>query len=187
MDYNSAALDSTLSRSAETRLVIGPNASLSTRQAWVLMGVTTTLGLGIATGLAALGFWPVIPFAGLELGALGAALYVSVRRNAYREVIVIAPAGVRIEFGMLGRGVSTTVSLQRSLTRVLLEPGAHRNAPTRLLLSCGGRTVRVGACLTDDERSRLAARIRQLLMPAWSAAVTGHPSRVAAQETLFGE
>ena len=187
MDYNSVALDAAPPQTAEARLVIGPNASLSARQAWLFMIVTAVVGLGIAFGMAAMGFWPVIPFAGLELGALAAALYVSVRRNAYREVIVIGPGSVRVEFGMLGRGAPTTVSLQRGPTRVLLEPGAHRHAPSRLLLSCGGRTVRLGACLTDDERGRLAARIRQLLTPAWSTPLAVHPGRSAGQETLFGE
>jgi hypothetical protein len=110
-----------------------------------------------------------------------------VRRNAYREVIVIGPRSVRVEFGLLGRGAQATVALQRDPTRVLLEPGAHRNAPNRLLLSCGGRTVRIGACLTDDERGRLAARLRQLLTPAWNVPVAAHPGRSGGQETLFGE
>jgi len=120
--------------------------------------------------MAGLGFWPVIPFAGLELSALGAALYVSVRRNRYREVVVIGPRRVYVEFGMLGRGVASAVELQRGPTRVLLEPGGNRNAPSRLLLSSGGQLVRIGTCLTEDERRALATRIRQLLTPAWSPA-----------------
>jgi uncharacterized membrane protein len=187
MDYNSAALDSALPQSAETRLVIGPNASLSVRQAWLFMGITTVFGLGIALGMAFLGFWPVIPFAGLELGALGAALYLSVRRNGYREVVVIDAHSVRVEFGMQGRGALTTFHLQRGPARVLLESGPHRHAPSRLLLSSCGQVVRLGACLTDDERLQLAARIKQLLTPAWTAPLSAHPGRRFEQETLFGE
>ncbi|MES0874881.1 DUF2244 domain-containing protein [Sinimarinibacterium thermocellulolyticum] len=175
MDYNPAASNSMVSSmasaDAESRLVIGPNASLSVRQACWFMGATSALGLGIAIGMASLGFWPVVPFAGLELAALGAALYVSVRRNAYREVVEIGPRWVRVQFGWLGRGALHTVELQRGPTRVLLEPGGNRHAPTRLLLSGVGRSgrqvVRIGACLTDDERRELAARIRQLLTPGW--------------------
>lgn len=174
MDYNPAALNPVLQSQAcadaESRLVIGPNASLSVRQAWWFMGVTSVLGLGIAVGMASIGFWPVIPFAGLELAALGAALYVSVRRNGYREVVVIGPEQVCVQFGMLGRGAVSTVRLQRGPTRVLLEPGGNRNAPNRLLLSSGGQVVRIGTCLTDDERRQLATRIRQLLTPAWCPA-----------------
>jgi uncharacterized membrane protein len=171
MDYNPAAskpvVSSMASADAESRLVIGPNASLSVRQAWWFMGATSVLGGGIAGLMASLGFWPVIPFAGLELAALGAALYVSVRRNGHREVVLIGPQRVRVEVGLLGRGAVSTVELQRGPTRVLLEPGGNRNAPSRLLLSSGGQTVRIGTCLTDDERRQLATRIRQLLTPAW--------------------
>lgn len=174
MDYNPAAskpvVSSMASSDAESRLVIGPNASLSVRQAWWFMGAISVPGIGIAALMASIGFWPVVPFVGLELAALGAALYVSMRRNGYREVIVIGPQRVCVEFGMLGRGVASSVDLQRGLTRVLLEPGGNRNAPSRLLLSSGGQVVCIGTCLTDDERRHLAARIRQLLTPAWCPA-----------------
>ena len=168
MEYNSAAAAPLAPECVETRLVIGPNASLSVSQAWLFMGLSASLGLGIAVGMALLGFWPVIPFAGLEISALGAAVYVSVRRNGYREVLVFDAQRVRVEIGLIGRGTSTVVELSRGLTRVLLEPGAHRHEPTRLVLSCAGQRVRIGTCLTDEERGRLAARMKQLLTPAWS-------------------
>lgn len=167
MHYNSAASGFSIAKPVETRLVIGPNASLSARQAWLFMGLTASLGLGIAVAMALMGFWPVLPFAGLELSALGAAVYVSVRRNGYREVLVFDAQQVRIEFGVVGRGVGAVAELARPLTRVLLEAGAHRHEPTRLFLSCGGQRVRIGACLTDEERGRLAVRMKQLLTPAW--------------------
>lgn len=168
MEYNSAAATLPAPGRVETRLVIGPNASLSARQAWLFMGLTTAVGLGIAVGMTLLGFWPVLPFAGLELSALGVAVYVSVRRNAYREVLVFEPERLRIEFGVVGRGVGTVVELSRQSTRALLEAGPNRHAPTRLVLSCAGQRVRIGSCLTDAERERLAVRLKQLLTPAWS-------------------
>ncbi|MEQ1438402.1 DUF2244 domain-containing protein [Fontimonas sp. SYSU GA230001] len=173
MLYNSAASGIPIAPPVETRLVIGPNASLDARQAWLFMGLSASVGLGIGIWMALLGFWPVLPFAGLELAALGAAVYVSVRRNAYREVLVFEARQLRVEFGVIGRGAGTVIRLSRPLTRVLLEPGAHRHDPTRLTLSCGGQRVRIGACLTDAERGRLAARLKQLLTPAWSATPAG--------------
>lgn len=131
------------------------------------MLLTAGVGLGIAAWMAAHGFWPVVPFAGLELSALAAAVYVSVKRNAYREVLVFEPQELRIESGMLGRGAASVIQLSRSMTRVMLEQGEHRNDPNRLVLSCAGQRVRVARCLTDEERVRLAARIKELLTPAW--------------------
>ncbi|MGH8447546.1 MAG: DUF2244 domain-containing protein [Solimonas sp.] len=166
--------------------MIGPNASLTVGQAWLSFGLMALTGFGIAGLMAARGLWPILPFAGLELGALGAALYVSVRRNAYREVIRLSEDEVRIEFGMLGRGVSATVTLSRHWTRVELEPGAHRNAPSRLHLCSAGQRVEIGRCLTDEEREQLQRRLRELLSPAWRN-MPGARGREPAQELPFGE
>lgn len=171
MHYNnSAASKSPVAESVETRIVISPNASLSARQAWLFMGLSAALGLGIAAVMAWHGLWLVLPFTGLELAALGAAVYVSVRRNADREVLVFTPHVLRVEYGRVGSGATAVVELTRGLTRVLLEPGAHRHDATRLVLSCAGQRVRIAACLTDEERAGLAARLKQLLTPAWCPA-----------------
>lgn len=153
-----------------TRLVIGPNASLSRAQAWGVLALAASLGLGIATGFAVLGFWVILPFAGLELAALGAGLYVSVRGNAYREVLSFEQDWIRVEFGLAGQGVRSTRSWSRYWTRVVLERGARRNEPMRLLLRSAGQEVEIGRCLTDEEKVRLAARLQALLTPAWRTA-----------------
>lgn len=173
MHYNSAASGTPVTERIETRLVISPNASLSARQAWLFMGLSSMLGLGIAAVMVGRGFWPVLPFTGLELAALGAAVFVSVRRNAYREVLVFEPQVLRVEFGRVGGGPGAVIELSRGLTRVMIEPGAHRHEPTRLVLSCAGQRVRIAACLTDEERARLAVRVKQLLTPAWCRAPAG--------------
>ena len=170
----------------ETQLMIGPNASLTVGQAWLSFGLMATTGLGIAGLMAARGLWPILPFAGLELGALGAALYVSVRRNAYREVIRVSEDAVRVEFGMLGRGASAVLTLSRYWTRVVLEPGPHRNAPSRLLLRSAGQHVEIGRCLTDDERVQVQKRLQKLLSPVRSAGA-GARGGEPAQELPFGE
>lgn len=156
----------------DTRLVIGPNASLTGPQALVFFAGVSSMCLAIAGGFAALGFWPVLPFAGLELAALGAALAVVVRRNRYREVLVFEGAQLRIEIGVLGKGVQAQCEWPRSATRVWLEPGAHGTAPSRLVLACGPSRLLLAACLTDAERAALAARLKELLHPACQQAGT---------------
>lgn len=158
----------------DAQLVIGPNASLTSRQAWAAMGLAGGVGLTIAGVWAVLGFWPVLPFAGLELAALGAALYVVQRRNRYREVLTFVGPVLRVEFGALGRGARTRVELPRAWTRVRIAAGVHRHDPHRLCLEYGAQQVTVGRCLTDAERERLAARIKELLPPAPSRAPAAH-------------
>lgn len=150
-----------------TRLVIGPNASMSVRQAVWFMAWMCMVSLLIGGFFAWKGFWPILPFAGLELAALAAALVVSLRRNRYREVVDFDDAAVRVEVGEVGRGAGLQIRFTRLSTRVLLESGPYRNSPTRLLLSSQGQQLELGRCLTDEERQRLAARMRELIHPGW--------------------
>jgi uncharacterized membrane protein len=159
-----------------TRLVIGPNASLSGAQAWGFLGLMALVGLGIAAMFAARGYWPILPFAGLELVALGAALWVTQRRNRYREVLSFTESAIRIEFGVIGHGAYATAELPRAWTKVSVCTGPYATSPSRLGLDYCGQRITIGRCLTDEERERLASRIRELLRPARVA------SRAAAPE-----
>ncbi|WP_439641840.1 DUF2244 domain-containing protein [Nevskia sp.] len=154
----------------DTRLVIGPNASMTVKVAWAVMAVMAFVSLGIAVLFTLQGFWPILPFAGLELVALGLALYVSLKRNRYREVIAFEGNRVRIECGMGGEGARLSIDWPRSSTRVLLEQGIHRNDPTRLCLYNGSRRLILGRCLTDEDREQLAARLRVLVLAGWRVA-----------------
>lgn len=128
------------------------------------MGLVSAATLGCAGFCTWLGFWPVLPFAGLELVAVAWALIVSMRRNRYREVVTFGLEQVRVEFGTTGRGPSTQIELPRGWVRVRIERNlAVRHAPTRLELSSSGHRVRIGRCLTDEERDQLAKRFTSLL------------------------
>ena len=153
-----------------TRLVIGPNASLSGRQALWLFGGLCVTCLGLATVFAVLGLWPVLPFAGAEVGAVGVALLVVLRRNRYREVLAFEGERLRLEFGMVGQGPRSSCEWPRGMTLVWLERGSHASSPTQLVLSCGLQRMTIGGCLTDAERASLARRLKQLIHPAWAPA-----------------
>lgn len=156
--------DARLDTSSVSRFVLGPNASLSVRGAWAFMGLASTATMGCAGYCTWLGFWPVLPFAGLELGALAWALVVSMRRNQYREVVSFDETRVRIEVGVAGQGASAQIDLPRAWTRAWIERDAERrHAPSRLVLGCSGQCVVVGRCLTDVERDELLIRFKGLL------------------------
>ena len=163
--------------------MIGPNASLSRRGAMWFMGSVGVVTLGSATGFALKGFWPVLPFAGLELVAVGWGLKLSMRRSLYREVITVGNRTVRVEFGMAGEGASAQVELPRAWTRMRLErTSGNRHAPTRLVLCSSGQITVVGQCLTDPEREQLAARLNEVLR-----ATPAHPDPVLPAHTTPGE
>jgi uncharacterized membrane protein len=115
----------------------------------------------LAVGLAARGFWPVLPFAGLELFALGVALGMSMRRGRYRELVSVFGDRIVIERGV--DAVRERIELPRHWTRVELAASPRRGHPSRLLLACGGKRLEIGAILTEAERVGLQKRLAELV------------------------
>ncbi|WP_420467895.1 DUF2244 domain-containing protein [Panacagrimonas sp.] len=172
-----------MSQTHDTTFVIGPNASLSLRGACWFMGSISAVTLGGALWFTAHGFWPVLPFAGLELAAVGWGLAVSMRRSRYREVVNLGERTVRVEFGVAGQGCSARAELPRAWTRVEVErKRGNRHAPTRLVLSSSGQRIVIGRCLTDEEREQLSTRLKQVLRTT-----PAHPDPVLPAHTTPGE
>jgi len=137
------------------------NASLTRRQALVFFAGTLVASLAIALFWTFKGFWPVLPFAGLELFVLGFALGLSMRRGRYRELIVVSPEEILIERGTTH--AEERERLQRPWARVELVQATHPWYPSRLYLSSRGERHEVGAVLVESERRGLAKRLRELL------------------------
>lgn len=112
-------------------------------------------------GLLALrGFWPVVPFAGLELFALGLALGLSMKRGRYRECVSVYDDRIVIERGA-GK-IEERLELPRHWTRVELVRARWRGHPSRLLLRCHDKSWEVGKVLTETERQSLRLRLIEL-------------------------
>lgn len=140
-----------------------PNSSLTPRAAAWFYGSLVAVLLCVAIGCTALGFWPVLPFAGLEAAVLLGAVHWVQRRAAAREYIRVDAASVVIEKYRRAGGSRTAYAFQRPWTRVELHRGQRAHWPSRLLFSSRGRSVEVGAFLTDGERRGLKNRLAELL------------------------
>lgn len=146
-------------KTADCCVVIQPNCSLSwQRTIWVYCGICF-VSLTIALGFSLLGFWLILPFAGLELLALAIAFYSCAVRSRAREVISIRGTTVSIQKGR--RVPQESTSFQRGWAQVELTPPPLRGYPTRLLIRSHGRAIEVGHCLNETERSRLAEDLRR--------------------------
>ena len=156
------------------RLVIAPNASLRPVQAVGCFAAICALPLLIAVLFAARGYWPVLPFAGLELAALGAGLWVSVRAGRCREVVCVNRKAVTIGFGRVGQGPTARCELDRYATRAFIEAPRRRNGSGVLVLSSCGQRVEIGRCLTEAERLALCRRIKELLAPGSARSPAAH-------------
>jgi len=160
---------------AEAILVIGRNASLGRRQAVALMLFMCGISFGIAGVFAVLGYWMILPFAGLEMLVLALGLAWSMRGNAWREVLRIDEDFISVERGL--GGPRERYRFSRYWVQLRLEAGAMPNDHRRLMLSESGRHCEVGGCLTEDERIALAQRLRELLQRPV-------PAGIHAEQTL---
>lgn len=132
-----------------------PNRSLGVEaRRWALAGFAATT-LGVAGGAVALGAWPVMPFAGLEIAALAFAFHVLGRHDADFERLEVGEHEVRLEWNEAGRAARFVA--HRPWVRVLI---ACRGDRCTLRLAYAGRVVPIGRMLSDEGRRRLAEDLR---------------------------
>jgi uncharacterized membrane protein len=143
------------------RFELAPPCSLTPRSAAVFLSLLGGTTLSVAVFFAVQGFWPVLPFAGLEIGLLVWAVRASMRNGKRREVICITEETVTVEWH--GPQVDRVSVFPRHWVRVKLHAPLAALHPARLLLESHGRCCEVGRFLTEDERRGLAVRLKQLV------------------------
>ncbi|HLU77369.1 MAG TPA: DUF2244 domain-containing protein [Burkholderiales bacterium] len=139
-------------------LTVKRNCSISPQTLLWLLLATVLLSFGIATGFALRGAWLVFPFAGIEMLALAAALYVNGRHAADYERIVRRDGELIVEVGDGER-----VSIHRfHAGHVRVCAHAGRNG-LRIALAESGRELEVGRHLDMPGRKSLARLLRARL------------------------
>jgi uncharacterized membrane protein len=147
--------------SAQARIVIAPNCSLSVRGAVIFFVVACVPCFGIAGLLTYLGFWPVLPFAGLEMLLLGVALRLSLARRHHHQTIVISESNVAVQ-SRIGK-IHSEVVFPRHWAQVKLRRSTSRLHPSRLVIESHGRQCAVGDFLTEEERRGLYGKLHGLI------------------------
>ena len=127
-----------------------------------LLGVFAALSVAsaaIGTGFAIAGAWPVLPFVGLEIVALGTAFVLYARRTGDYERIEIAQDHLLVEVAEAERKVQYQLDPRRA--RVVLERNGGYGA--RVLLRQAGKEVEVGRHLDAPSRIEFAAELSRRL------------------------
>ena len=145
----------------EFRAEIRPDASVSPRSLVAIVICLSVVCLTIGLGFLSMGLWLVLPFAGLEIFAVGVAVGYTIRRSADCEIISIQDAQVTVT--KTNGSKSRQSTFPRYWTRVFLERGPDRHRRDRLVLGSHGRFVEIGACVTDKARDELAAALKQAI------------------------
>lgn len=146
-----------------SRIEVRPNCSLTARGTLVFLLSAGVACLVPGIVLLAQGFWPVLPFAGMEFLALVSATWWSLRKGRYREIIELSDDRVTIDkFSHTGHA-RTEVPVHWCSVRLL--SGRHRWSPRKLVLRAGMEECEVASCLTDSERVKLWQRLHTLIGP----------------------
>lgn len=146
-----------------SRFLIRPNCSLPWRGVVRFYIGMVVVSFSIAIAFALKGAWLILPFAGLEMLVLGAALYVVARRGACWQALSIH--GDRIEVVDHDATSERQQTFQRAWAQVRLEQAQINGYPSRLTIRSHGRAVEIGGYLADAEKERLALELRQALRP----------------------
>lgn len=143
------------------QFILQPNGSLTPvaarRFLWLVAGMT----FAIALYFTSRGLWPILPFAGLEIGVLAWALRATLRASRRRECIVVDHDSIRIEWH--DRAGHRQAEFSRHWARVRLSAAPIRNHPSRLLIESHGRGREIGRFLAEEERVEMARRLRALV------------------------
>ncbi|NIR28524.1 MAG: DUF2244 domain-containing protein [Gammaproteobacteria bacterium] len=143
------------------RVLIRPNRALTWSQVCTLYFAVVAALMLIAIAFALQGFWPVVPFAGLELVGLGAAFYVCALRGDVNEVVWVRSGTVAVEKGR--RAPEQRWEFPRAWTRVSLLCPRVRWYPSRLRLGSHGRHVELASFLNEEERRHLAGHLHRTI------------------------
>jgi uncharacterized membrane protein len=137
--------------------VLQRSNSLAPRQLLAFYASLCVLSLGIAAGFWVQGARMVMPFAGLEMLAVGVALWVVARHAADSERIELRDDRLTVEHASGSR--MERVEFQPAWVRV--EPG-HGDR-SLIELSGQGRRIAVGRFVRPEQRSQLASELRWAL------------------------
>jgi len=137
-----------------------PNHSLTHGQQRFVFWSLAAVCLATSSGFALLGYWLILPFAGLEIALLAWALGALRSQEGDYETLTIEGDVVVLEWHAGTNGERR--EMNRQWARVVCDcrtPGRD----CRLSLSSHGRETKVGQYLSDEARLQLAATLRRKL------------------------
>ena len=145
----------------EQRIELVPNCSLKPAGALLFFGSTCLFSLCFALIFVFQGLWPVLPFWALEMLVLGLALRASMRRGKYTQTVLITDSQISVVTH--SRRGAQKQEFARHWAKVRLRSPPRRHGTSRLTIESRGQAFEIGSFLTEEDRCRLAERLRYLV------------------------
>lgn len=145
----------------EFRAVIRRNGSMTPRSMAVAVICFAVVAITIGLSFFTLGYWLILPFAGLEVLAVATAVAWTARGASDYELITVREEKVTVTQRV---GTHTVRhDFQRYWTKIRRVPAMSRLHPTRLMIGSHGRFVSIGSILTEELKDKLARQIRDAI------------------------
>lgn len=143
---------------ADFEVVARPNSSLTAKGRVYAVVIIAAISLAVALGFSLIGAWLVLPFAGIELLAIGYAFYYIHCHSQDYESIVIEGDQISVEKKSY-KAVSKMV-FNRYWAKVLLR--LTPNGDQMLSLRSHGKEIDFGrSYMTNDQRLELAKQLKE--------------------------
>ncbi|WP_461481738.1 DUF2244 domain-containing protein [Porticoccus sp.] len=140
------------------QLVLTPNRSMDRRDNLCVLLAAATILLITATAMALKGAWLVLPFAGLEIVALGAAMHFTLRKLDCREVLTLQDGELILERGRAKPELN--LRFPEQAVRILMaRPERPLSLPDIDLVALG-HCYHLGTFLNRPDRFRLASLLK---------------------------
>ena len=144
------------------RFVLSPNCSITWRELVLFYIFTCVVALAIGIFFTLQGLWLVLPFSGLEMLALGFALYLTSRKVNRKEVITLDQRRTRVEKGV--QRIDQSWEFETPWIRLIDEPASRPNRSRKLAIGSHGNYVEVGEFLDNSEKDRLAFQLKDCII-----------------------
>lgn len=143
------------------QLVLTPNRSLDwVGNLWILVMVGLS-SMVAALPLIAIGGWVVIPFVLLQWCMLAVALYLTLKKLSYKEVITVDRDKLSLQCG--ARDLDINQVFNRSSVNILVEQHAKPMMLPDIDLVADGRCYSLGEFLNRDDRLELTKALKKQL------------------------
>jgi len=146
---------------SQVHILARGNFSLKASGLYSLLAALGVVSLGLAGALAALGYWPILLMAVLQL-VLVSWVFIRVWKDSWIFEEVQIDNG-QIQIVRQRYRSRSRICLETAWATIRLEPPAVSWYPRKLILRCKTQQVELGAFLTEDEKVSLAKHLSNAL------------------------
>ena len=148
---------------AVVRVIVRGNRSMGWCENMILVSSLGIIGIGSAVVLAIMGFWMVLPFAGLEFLLLIFCFYKTLLRLEHKEVITIEHEIITIEWGL--RSPHLSIATPRHWSRLSFRKSTNPFEVGSLSLLVHDKCYRLGQALGKEEKLQLFLVLKAYFSP----------------------